>query len=382
MPNSVFPATASRILGTQVHAPTGLAFPTRVYAPTRLGGVYYTDSFTTPDDATQPVWTTVNGGLNVLTIKCLDVDPSDRAGRQVCLTTTENNIYYRPGTGNWVTVLTLGQFRTAVGQPTALLAWATFDRAGSGRIWVFGYLPNLALSPVLYIGYSDNSGVSWTWLTSSVGTFAIRAGGNLIATGMRLWRTYNDSSAGAGRISTSSDGGVNWTPSTTLGISNWIPYAHVNSLDGQAYVDGNGTNGPDLLEVSNALALTVLLDSVNIGPSFPQSMWFSKNNVNYQRVVKGNKTYTTTDGWATLVDPAPVAATENIDYILAPHATNENLLVYGSYSLAVGQNHLVWTRVGDTGALLGKSGSDPAGGVNSIPTVAVGISVSGLAFVG
>jgi len=111
-------------------------------------------------------------------------------------------------------------------------------------------------------------------------------------------------------------------------------------------------------------------------------MWFSANSASYQRIAKNNRTYATIDNWTNVVDPAPPATVDAISYIHAPLPANGDWLVYGAYAVNMGQVHIVYTRNGDTGALVGKAGSDPVGGVNSIPTDARGISVSGLAFVG
>ena len=357
---------------------TGL-FPTTLYVATRLNGVYYTNTFTQPSDATQPTWTAVNGGLGALTVTSFGLDPFDKAGRQLCLTGLAGDAYIRYGAGNWIVILTLAQLRLATAVDT-VFSWITADRSVAGRVWVFAYRPNIALSPIMYCGYTDDDGVGWTWLVDAGGTLAIRLGGVLIASGNELWKTYNDSAAGNGKVSYTANLGGAWVRSTTLGGSAWKPPVFVNALAGTQYVNGNGANGPDLVNVTTAMALTVLQDGLDIGPRYVQSMWFSVNLPNYQRIMRANTLHVTTDAWVN-VTSYPFGGFNGMDYVLAPRQADETQMITATILLAALQDHHIYTLDGDAAALVGKSGSDPAGGVNSIPKAAGGVISGGIGVV-
>ena len=136
--------------------------PTALYAATPVRGIYYTETFTLPTDATQPVWAAINGGLGVLTIFNFALDPFNRAGRQLCLTTTENTDYIRYGAGNWAPILTQAQMRTVTGNAEAINCWVTADNSIAGRVWVAAYDNTGADNRLLFLR-TDDDGINWTW---------------------------------------------------------------------------------------------------------------------------------------------------------------------------------------------------------------------------
>ena len=210
----------------------------------------------------------------------------------------------------------------------------------------------------------------------------------MVAAGDTLWYTGCNGAGAGSRIKKSTDGGLTWT-SVYLGTTGtFVPYVALNSLQSQyAYVQGRGSTNVDLgvvdvarIDVS-AMTMTVLQDALDLGVQNPQWIWFSQVSTGYQRLVKRNIIYTTLDGW-TSVETVPAAKSENVDVILAPAGFNENWLILGARTLATEQNHVIYTSVGDAGALGGKAGSDPVGGTDSIPRTAGGVALSGIEVVG
>jgi len=359
-------------------------WPTRVYVATTSGGIYHTSSFTAPDDNTQPVWAAVNGGLGALTIHNIDLDPFDRIGRQICLTSTEETCYIRYGTGNWQSLITQAQVR-ALTHISSSVRWVTFDRAVPGRIWV--YAAPITVSGVrLYWLYTDNDGVSWTVIQQNV-TAVRYALGNLYASGNTLWCTQNSGLGGATYVLYSNDMSATWSNTASLGSSVWTAYISVNPVSGIVYT---GDRNSDLVEVvAPAMTSTILQAALNLGGAWgdrgPQSHWSSANQAGYQRVLASNKLYTTLDAWATVVNstPAGFQAGWNYNNLVAPLASAENWMILGPRIAATGsgQTHIIFTLNGDTGTPVGKAGADVAGGVDSIPTSAGGVTRSGIAVV-
>ncbi len=351
-----------------------------LYVATSAGGVFVTDNFTAADDPDQPVWTAINDGLGVLTIRNLDLDPFDQLGRQVCLTKTEQTCYIRYGAGNWQPLITQTQFR-ALTNAAAVVRWVTFDRTVPGRVWVYGaWLNNLSGST--YMLYSDDDGASWSVLTSSTGLY--RRAVQLYVSGDTLWRSYSTSSGGISRVAYSSDFGVTWIASGSLGASVWDNYLWLNGLNSLCYTAGNGIGGPDLVSVDTLGNISVLQDALDLGGSLAtndsQTMWHSVSDAGYQRILRGNRLYTTLDAWTTVVDPAPaeLVAGWAFDSLVAPFATDEDWMILGPRALAGGQEHIIYAMDGDTGIPVGKAGSDPVGGVDSIPVTAGGLALNGI----
>jgi len=159
--------------------------------------------------------------------------------------------------------------------------------------------------------------------------------------------------------------------------------AFVNPLQPTlCYTQGNGLAGPDLVYVTTgSLVPTLLQDALDLGARVGQSLWFSANNAGEHRCVKNDRIWHTNDSWITVVDPTPAAKADAIDSIIAPLASNEDLLILGSAAFAFPQVHTVFTTTGDNDVLTGKSGSDPAGGVNSIPANGSGLAQNGMGVV-
>lgn len=313
----------------------------------------------------------------MLTIHNFDLDPFDLAGRQLCLTTTELTAYIRYGAGNWVPLITNAQFRTLVGDANADIDWVAADRGVSGRVWAIGsYIPN-----ALYYARTDDDGGSWV-VTSRPGVFSYSAG-NIVANGALLWNACSTGITAPGRIALSTDTGATWNSSASFGGGGWNGFAFVNPLQPTVcYTQGNGINGPDLVSVTTgSLVPTVLQDALDLGSLFTQSMWFSANDADEHRAVKASKIWHTYDSWATVADPAPIAKAQRIDTIIAPQASNEDLLIVGASTFLFPQVHTVFTTIGDADVLTGKSGSDPAGGVNSIPFAGGGMTYGGFGVV-
>jgi len=327
--------------------------------------------------ATQPIWTAVNGGLGVQTISNFDLDPFDTAGRQLCLTSTELTSYIRYGAGNWVPLITNAQFRTLVGDANVDVEWVAADRGVSGRVWVIG---SYVLTG-LYYARTDDDGGSWV-VAARAGGFSYKAG-HIVANGALLWNACSKGIGSPGTIARSTDTGATWTSSPSLGVGGWHGFAFVNPLQPTVcYTQGNGINGPDLVSVTTgSLVPTILQDALNLGALFAQSLWFSANDADEHRAVKASKIWHTVDSWATVTNPAPIAKAQRIDIIAAPLASNEDLLIVGAATFLAPQVHTIFTTIGDTDVLTGKSGSDPTGGVNSIPISGAGVADGGLGVV-
>jgi len=353
-----------------------MTWPTGVYVATKSRGIFYTANFTDPTDATQPTWTAVNGGLGVLTIFNFALDPFDRAGRQLCLTTTENTVYIRYGAGNWAPILTQAQMRTVTGNAEAINCWVTADNSIAGRVWVAAYDNTGADNRLLFLR-TDDDGINWTW-TQTGNRWPLFGWGNLIVYGSQLWFSFSSGGGAPGKMAYSNDTGATW--SLTVGYDSATGYAAVNPLE---LFKVYSPKFFDLYSVDTAMAITKLQDVLNLGDvTSSQQLWFSANGAGYQRIVKSYKIYTTLDGWATVVDPAPVAKTNAISTLLAPLSSNEDWMILGSRTPLALQTHTIFTLIGDAGIEDGKSGSDPTGGVNSIPRAGGGLALDGIGVVG
>lgn len=370
-------------------------WPTRLYVGTRAGGVYYTSTFTDPTDATQPIWTDVSAGLTHLIVRDIEVDPFNPVARQVCLTCSANLVqdcpngvaHLRYGAGNWIPILTQAQARTLTGDVNTVLDWVTVDRSIPGRIWVAGRTSGatIANGPYYYF-YTDNDGATWNFYSNI--TTITYYGGNLIAAGNTLWHGRVSRSGAGSRVALSTDGGVTWAQSgTAFTNGSFIPYICLNALEpGRAYIQGRGSINVllglvDIAYVTTGnLNQTVLQDALDLGLQSPQWIWFSQADADFQRVIKNNTIYTTRDRWTT-IEAVPAAKPLNVDVMLAPYILNEDWIIAGTYILLFGQQHLIYTTIGDNGVLLGKAGADPVGGVNSIPLAASSIALQGIAIV-
>jgi hypothetical protein len=371
------------------------AWPKKIYVGTRAGGVFYTDTFTDPTDPTQPIWIDVSAGLASLIVRDIEVDVFNPVNRQVCLTCAADHpqdcnsavAHLRYGAGNWLPILTEAQARVLTADANTVLDWVTTDHSVSGRIWVAGRTSGATIvNGPFYYFYSDDDGATWNYYSSI--TSITYYGGNLIANGNTLWHGRCTAAGSRSRVALSTDGGATWTQSTTGFTSgSFIPYVILNPLEpGRAYTQGHGliSGGLGLVDIAYVttgnLDQTVLQDANDLGIQSPQWIWFSQNDADFQRVITNNTIYTTLDRWTTL-EAVPAAKALNVDVMLAPLISQEDWLILGTYTLLFGQDHLIYTTIGDDGALSGKAGNDPLGGVNSIPRAASRIALQGIAIV-
>ena len=96
--------------------------------------------------------------------------------------------------------------------------------------------------------------------------------------------------------------------------------------------------------------------------------------------MRANTLHVTTDAWSS-INSYPLGGADNMDHIYAPFSTDETQMITGVRTLAIGQQQHIYTLDGDAGVPVGKSGSDIAGGVNSIPIAAGGITGNGIGVV-
>jgi len=358
-----------------------LRWPKRLFVAVE-NGIYYTNNFTDPTNQSQPTWSSVHEGLGVTTIQTIDVDPFNRAGRQVCLTSTEETVYIRTNNGPWNPLITQADV-SSITQDNVHLQQVIFDKVRQNRLWILAHKLN-DLYGGIYMLYSDD-GIAWysKWVYEGL----TRQANNIYTFGDTLWLAYSSGAGGAAKVGYSADFGLTWVRTASLGDSSWPNYIIV-SPTGEGYSTGNGIGGPDLVHILKTGQVVICQNPLDLGATYTtrntQTQWFSEATPGYQRILSANKLYTTFDDWETVVNSYPSELSEgsNFNVVLAPLKNKEDWMILGAISRDFNQEHLIYTLNSDAGIPRGKSGVDPNGGLDSIPISAGNLVLEGIKIIG
>jgi hypothetical protein len=365
-------------------------WPTKVYVFTADLGVYYTENFGGPTDP-QPDWSEVNSGLPALDVRIGLLDPFNKAGRQYLLLETDREIYRRAGGGAWTCILsdTDAEDLADTGADSGYLSWIAVDPQNDGQLYaLFRFRDDVGLDHNYYVFKSTDYGDRWVNLgpiRASDYSFAY-ADGTLVVDGANLYVGFNAFIGGYGLFASSNDDGSSWTSSSSLGGSAWQPYVILNRLTpNSCYVQGNGTNGPDLcvFDVGGA-TFTILQDSLDLGDgNRPDNMWFDDDDASYQRVLLDSSIYITNDAWTSVEDSTPSTITPNMDTIypeIWPGGT-EDFIIFGKLTLGGETPHAIWVMEDETSiAPVGRAGTNCATSpyTDAIPNTCGGVAFCGI----
>jgi PKD repeat protein len=370
--------------------PAATEWPTTMYVGTQTSGVYYTGSFTAPDDSAQPTWSAINTGLGATDIRQMGIDYFDKADRQFCLLETARDLYRRENEGSWATILTNAAARTALGLGAeGFIMYFAPDRGVDGVLYVLFAVDTGANQGIYYLKTTDYTAGTPGWAGGLVRAHNLSYNnvGNIIAVDANVYLAYSDNGAPGKRtyVESSHDGGGSWTKSPNLGISAWPPFVHCDPFNaGFAWANGNGVGGPDLVKVQDAAALVVFQDAYNIGPLRPDTMWFSDVTSGLQRILKALQVWETTDQWVSLVDSTPTALTPSTLVSLCELVSaDDDHIIFGAdpdSPVFTYPHHILAMEGSDGTTATGKAGTNAgtAPYTDAIPETAGGICWEGI----
>lgn len=359
------------------------------FAATKSKGVFYCPLFTV-DPTQDPVWSAINGGLPALDALSFAVDYDEPGETQYVLLSASRNLYRRrtETSDDWELALSdadADALVTAAGETRAgTLAYVAADRAQAGRvyaIWTGG----------LYTGgtwllESSNYGGAWSVLANVITSYSpIYSVSNLVTVGDVMAFGACTGATSAWKVYRSADRFTSWKVPPAIGSSTgspWVSIPHVTPGVGPIYAL-IFTGQYDLYAAEDTggatLAMTLLQDALNIGPTHPDAVWQSDVDRDHQRVlVPTGKLYSTVDAWANVVNPAPVAITP-IPHMMADY--HGSVILYGrTGGMTVSSPETVLAGDDeDDVAPFGRSGVDPE---NAATTVSIPYNCGGLAYGG
>ena len=213
-------------------------FRAAVYLATSEQGIFYTTDFTGPGGA-MPTWVRVNGGLPILQVKKLTADPVLPSAHQYCLLEESvfsggggHYIYYRPGSGNWVSVLDRTQAAALLGVLAADIAFSDIatDVHLAGKLGVIVH----HVSGNMYYVYTLDYGATWAAgnsgnaiggaVNGSVFHFhhGLFKGGSAYAAGQVVYAAIGSEGVfSSTAIARSLDGGTTWTSFNVAEMTDW-----------------------------------------------------------------------------------------------------------------------------------------------------------------
>lgn len=366
--------------------PPQIEWPTTVYVGTETSGVYYTADFTAPDDATQPTWATANTGLPATDLRQLLLDPFDKSSRQYCLLETARSVHVQES-GTWASGLTVAQACTLAGCATGNIGFIAIDEQTDGRVYAL-FDDTTAGARRLILMKSDSYGANGTWAIVKVvftNVFGSRPS-SMRADGAYIYLGTNRNAGGQGYVYSSADTGGSFTASATLGTSTWDPWVHLNLLANTfCWVNELSAFGPVTYDLTKIVGVvkTRFQDALDIGPLRPGAMWFSVDDANYQRILKSDSIYVTTDAWTSVVDSTPGTISPATCKMLAARVSDDDdMILLGADPPGGGTtpHHILAMLEDDNITPVGKAGTNAGTGpyTDAIPETAGGICYDGI----
>lgn len=362
-------------------------WPTKMYVATETGGVYYASDFSGPDEAAQPTWAAVNGGLPDLRVVAFYCEPSDPGGYQYLHgydASGDYCMYRREGTGNWASMLTKAQAATLSGLTftSGYACYLTVNRTIPGQLECI--VCHTVFSGSAKLLRSTDYGVNWSLVTGTVSglpTYGYYY--PFIAIGQTLlirnnWPLYGN------YISRSVDGGANWTLSTA-GVGAMATRAVSSALPAAVYAKHwlvrDTSTDLDLIGFDSA-AHTTLQDALDLFNNFGY-LWLSDANPAWQRIIRNGEMLETTDSWSNASVIATLTQTYQQLIMLYPDEDERpaDWMVLGADAPSSGAPHSIFVmNLTEDATVTGKSGSAPGVSpyTDSIPYTAGGICHNGI----
>ena len=364
----------------------GIGRTMAVWAGTVNLGIYHTKTFPDTLSILQPIWAADNAGLPDMslaskTLLRFGADYSDQTTQMLVLQDTtpapdDHTIYTRSAGGAWASALTEVQATIVAGVGGRLVFKdAVYDTVTSTLYAVYGTTTG---NGPMYLLKSINNGASWSLVSATASTYFYL--GRIYARGSEIAVAGGFSIGGPSYLRYSTNAGVTFNISPTLGGSAWSAYPFVLA-GGKLFVNGNGVNGPDLLDVDKVtLALTVLFPGDDLGPQNADALWEDQTNMLHQRIIDNSRLWVTTDAWGTLVNPAPPAIVPTMERQFAPVTGEPNFIFYAQSFPVAGFPHVLYITASEGGLLVPRSGNDPLNPpyTDSIPYVCGGLCNGGL----
>lgn len=355
-----------------------MIWPGWIIVATKIAGVLETKNFVNP--TIQPIWTVINDGLPATDVRQSALDPFTPATKQYLILNTLNELYRRDNSGNWISILSTAQARTATGRAAGVIKRFWPDPSIAGRLWV-QFTNNSGARPhYCYALYSDDYGANWTVVTKLVeatvsdlgGTGGVRAyGDNVFVSQIRADGQF---------IYCSTDKGSTWTPVGTGQYSN----INLNTLQtDRVYCGGAGTAGAGRVHKITIAGNTNLVEGVT--PNRGDAFWFSSTDADHQRLVSLNddKLYVTTDSWVTKNSPSSI--TPAPECLAAWAGADEDQIIIGLILHAAHdgshQPDVIGCLYGEadtTAAVIAGSMTDTAPYTDSIPETCGGAAIGGI----
>ncbi len=342
-----------------------MAWPNKVYVATTALGVYYTETFAGPSGG-QPTWATANDGLPTLDCTEFALDPLDNVNRQYVRLGTDQTIYRREYGGAWTSILAPSDCDTLLGVSGCSLIGFGVDPS-NGRLWAtVGHGGYWAI-------YSDDHGDTWQAPNKAYDSIFAYECGSPRTYGDRIWFSRSSTNT---YVQYSENLGATWAAGDRIGISVWVVRLCLNPLlPSKIYAAGNGTNGPDLVQL---LSGTQTVLQADLGPPRNDSMWFSASVADMQRLIKNGYIYQTDDEWETVNTPSICSPTPVSVALWS--GDDEDQMILG---LDLG-DHVVGALASPSETTpVGLAGSSPDSSpyTDSIPNTCGGVAIGGVAAV-
>jgi hypothetical protein len=296
-----------------------------VWVATVAGGIYVAADVVDPP-ITQPTWAARNNGLPSL--ECLEFHIDPFAPSEIQYVVINGYGIYRREGGAWESILSFDDCNTLFGQPTTEIFSVYPDPTVAGRIWAkVGTYANWI--GYRYAIYSNDYGNTWNLTTcvESTGQMYDDPPSLLRACGENAWVhiSCRANSWTGGRLYYSSNRGSSW--SDCLGDDDGGYFHHLNPLyTSKVYCKA----AEHLYTQNNAGSMVKLIE--NIHPDRFDAMWFHATNPVRQRMIHGDKLYSTSDQWSTInspssISPAPISLCPVV-------SSNEDFIIVGTNASA------------------------------------------------
>jgi len=343
-----------------------MTWPRKIFVATYGLGVYCTENFSDP--SIQPVWTAINAGLPTLDCAWFDIDPHAPGYRQFVMLSSSKVIYRREGGGSWTSILTPAQIASMVGQSVHVHSFCV-DKSVAGRLWV--QAGAVAFWEPIWGLYTDDYGDNWTVVVIRSGWYTYSEWG-IRSHGDNVFARVNSGSGSPARVYYSTNKGSSWND-VQIDYNANLPLDFNPLLPNQCYCCSDALGNLDHSRVTNSGVHTALQDGIHMARY--DSMWFDPDDANHQRLLSGDKMYSTDDEWATRNSPSSISPVPTSCCQYSGTDSNNMIvgLTLGTHAVGVLEGELDTSPTGIAGA---NAGSAPY--TDSIPSNCGGVVQRGV----